>query len=119
MKKRIAEQWIAALCSGEYKQTTGFLRNKNRFCCLGVLCNLHAQAHPEIAKKELSKNVYLNYSTILPVEVQKWAGLNSRNGSLCRSGSLKFAGKSLTKFNDEGVSFDQIAQVIADHWKEL
>lgn len=113
MKKRIADQWIAALRSGEYKQTTRFLRKGDRFCCLGVLCNLHAQAHPEIAKRELDKNVYLYNSVLLPVEVQKWAGLKSRQGY------LGLTDKSLAKRNDTGFSFLCISLVISERWKEL
>lgn len=39
----IKEKWIQALQSGEYKQTTGTLCDKNGYCCLGVLakvCNV-------------------------------------------------------------------------------
>ena len=45
------EQWLKALESGRYKQTTGQLRNVDNgytlngnsygYCCLGVLCNIH------------------------------------------------------------------------------
>lgn len=43
MKKRIANKWIKALRSREYEQGFGKLKNGNKYCCLGVLC--------EIAKK--------------------------------------------------------------------
>lgn len=33
-------KWVAALRSGEYKQTREFLRTSTGFCCLGVLCDL-------------------------------------------------------------------------------
>ena len=36
MNERIKAEWIKALTSGEYKQTSGALRDKNGFCCLGV-----------------------------------------------------------------------------------
>ena len=45
MNPEIKAKWVAALRSGEYKQAKGQLRIGNSFCCLGVLCNLHAQAH--------------------------------------------------------------------------
>lgn len=32
------EKWVAALRSGEYKQGTGYLKNGNCYCCLGVAC---------------------------------------------------------------------------------
>lgn len=51
MKKEIAMRWIEALRSGKYMQGKGRLRSfYDEFCCLGVLCNLHAIEHPEIAK---------------------------------------------------------------------
>ena len=34
------EQWLTALESGEYEQGFGSLRSYNRFCCLGVACDL-------------------------------------------------------------------------------
>lgn len=40
MNKPIVEEWIAALRSGKYAQTTGQLHDNNGFCCLGVLCDI-------------------------------------------------------------------------------
>lgn len=35
------EKWVNALRSGKYKQARGYLRTgDNRFCCLGVLCDV-------------------------------------------------------------------------------
>lgn len=39
--------WIAALRSGEYKQTRNALKNDEGHCCLGVLCEVLAP-HPSI-----------------------------------------------------------------------
>ena len=37
----LVDKWIAALESDEYTQGTQYLRSKyNKFCCLGVLCDL-------------------------------------------------------------------------------
>jgi hypothetical protein len=33
-------RWLAALESGEYEQTDGHLRHGDRFCCLGVACDV-------------------------------------------------------------------------------
>ena len=40
--KEVFEHWIAALRSCQYKQTDGQLRAgmSNKFCCVGVLCEL-------------------------------------------------------------------------------
>ena len=49
MNKRIKNKWVKALRSGEYDQTDGTLAEvnldtgKESFCCLGVLCDIHAQ----------------------------------------------------------------------------
>lgn len=44
LKPEIKEAWLAALRSGEYKQGTSALKNGGKFCCLGVLCDLHSKA---------------------------------------------------------------------------
>jgi len=44
LKPEIKQLWTAALRSGEFKQTTGMLRNDGGMCCLGVLCELHRRA---------------------------------------------------------------------------
>jgi hypothetical protein len=60
MKPEIKKMWLEALRSGQYKQGGGALRphGGNEFCCLGVLCNLHAQTHPKIAAQQKDPEVY-------------------------------------------------------------
>jgi len=120
MKKNIAMKWVKALESGDYKQGRERLRSKsNKFCCLGVLCNIHAQENPKFAKK-MKDN--LSYGTdgfgtpeggVLPVEVMEWAGMENTDG--------KYASfiPSLIELNDGGVNFEKIAQTIKDNWKSL
>jgi hypothetical protein len=38
MDPELKAKWVAALRSGEYQQTTGQLRKRDGYCCLGVLC---------------------------------------------------------------------------------
>jgi len=38
--KRSIKKWVAALRSGEYKQTRAVLNDENGFCCLGVACKI-------------------------------------------------------------------------------
>lgn len=40
MNAELKAKWVAALRSGDYKQTTGVLRLGDAFCCLGVLCEV-------------------------------------------------------------------------------
>lgn len=113
MKRSIARKWAQALESGEYKQARHALRKGDKFCCLGVLCNIHAQEHPEIAVQQKRKQHYLNEDAILPHPVQEWAGLATPNGKLKSYDAL-------TVLNDyTELTFPEIAKVIRKHWKEL
>lgn len=55
--KPLIDQWIEALRSGEYKQGQGTLYCHNRFCCLGVLCNLQVNV-PEVVDDSSSDFAY-------------------------------------------------------------
>lgn len=112
MKRSVARKWIKALESGEYKQGIHLLRNRGKWCCLGVLCNMHAQEHPEIAATQKRKGFYLGESTVLPKEVMVWAGMNSDIGYIDH-------GEILANMNDSGVTFQEIAKVIRKNWKAL
>lgn len=84
MNPDVKVKWIAALRSGDYKQTHGALRDENGYCCLGVLC--------DVAAKE-GKGKWHNSSSdpftpewtfwpkgggfsfsFLPAEIGRWAG---------------------------------------------
>lgn len=120
MKKKIAERWVEALRSGRYKQGKNALRQDEKFCCLGVLCNLHAEDHPKIAVKELDPNVYMGDSSLLANPVRQWAGMQTEDGSLSESiGICGLNFGSLAQANDNGVTFANIADWIEKHYKEL
>ena len=94
MDERVKKLWVEALRSGKYHQgRDGYLRQvmpdgNCLDCCLGVLCDLFAQEHPDKGRwEEFPKGV--NYRrfvtptdgevTFLPVEVKRWAKLDSDN----------------------------------------
>jgi hypothetical protein len=111
MNKEIKAKWVAALRSGKYKQTTGALRRGDSFCCLGVLCNLHAEAHPKTAAKQKSINYYMGEGGVLPQAVLRWAGLGKYNVDVAVK--YKDIKTNLADLNDrKGLSFKQIANVI-------
>jgi hypothetical protein len=119
MKKRIKTKWLKALRIGEYNQTTGQLRDSTGFCCLGVLCNIHAQENPEIAAKETDPHEYLQASGQLPPAVVAWAGLEkaSVEETADEETDIKVTYRNkettLASLNDgEGLSFKKIANVI-------
>jgi hypothetical protein len=108
MNKEIKKLWVDALNSGEYEQGKKKLRNKDKFCCLGVLCNLHAQAHPEIAALQQYEDAYMEEQSYLPNSVMIWAELKENNPCI----------KSvyLSQLNDEeNLNFNQIAFLIDEN----
>lgn len=97
MKKLVAKKWIKALRSGQYRQGTQRLKLNGKYCCLGVL----NQLYPELNLSDESSRVLWNYKAI---------GLNSATGTLCweSDGSVM----SLARLNDNGFTFDEIADII-------
>ena len=112
MKTEIADKWIAALLSGEYKQTTGKLYDGKGYCCLGVLC--------KVLGKEFVDEGTLSWTigserlrSILPRDVVEDAGMYSSYGCYNSRNS------SLTKDNDDGKTFEEIAGIIDEFRDEL
>jgi hypothetical protein len=99
VKKKIADKWVAALRSGKYEQGKGYLKRENKYCCLGVLCDL-------CGKKPYP---HLKY---LPQSVMKWSGIKNNAGLINGDGYL-------TSENDAGKTFPEIATIIEENWKKL
>jgi hypothetical protein len=49
LKKQLRDEWVKALRSGEYKQTSETLESNGAYCCLGVLCVVAGQDIPHDA----------------------------------------------------------------------
>lgn len=117
MRKSVKKAWIEALTNGEYKQGQTQLRDvraggEDKFCCLGVLCDLYRKTRKR--GRWVGNSFVLTdgtdrryYSTLPPVEVVKWAGLRNSNPYI---GGLNLAG-----FNDRGLSFSGIAEIIREN----
>ncbi len=78
MNPEVKEKWLAALRSGDYTQGQDVLWHKNKFCCLGVLCDIHAKETNNLHQWE-KVYCYFGHDIDLPDEVTKWAGLKDRN----------------------------------------
>ena len=63
-KIKLAKRWIAALRSSKYKQGYGYLVSGNKYCCLGVLC--------DVAKKEFG--IIKNISDFTFPKEGNWVG---------------------------------------------
>jgi hypothetical protein len=133
MKQKIMKAWVKALRSGKYKQARSRLRRVNDkgetmgFCCLGVLCNLHAQAHPAIARAQTNRTEYLGESSILPKKVMEWAGLGDEcglfkpvKGTVAEEFVDCDGQVDLTVVNDSAdADFKAIAKMIQANWRRL
>tara|TARA_R110002074_G_scaffold402324_1_gene607118 strand:- start:177476 stop:177784 length:309 start_codon:yes stop_codon:yes gene_type:complete len=97
MKKVTKEKWVAALESGTFKQGNGQLRHRNKYCCLGVLCEITGN----------SKN--RNMSDTFPkmndsgTDNESFMGLSTRQQD------------KLAILNDTGTSFKDIAKHVKQY----
>lgn len=113
MKPEIKKLWIDALRGQEYTQGKRQLRTGDRFCCLGVLCDLY---HKTTARGEWREERFYDgsgdFSEVqLPDDVLHWAGLADRDPTL---GTHHRAVTAAT-LNDRGESFHYIADRIEKH----
>ena len=100
------EKWIAALRSGDYKQTKGLLSDGFRHCCLGVACEVY-QAEVGDLRVDRRSGItrYDGEDSRLPLRVARWLGFQE-------SDPLLPDGRA-SGLNDEGgYSFEQIADQI-------
>jgi hypothetical protein len=121
MNPEIKAKWVAALRSGQYMQIKGKLTDGKGFCCLGVLCDIHAHETGGTWETLGFTNAieYGGEQGGLPFVVQRWAGLDSRNPNIKQPNSIY--NKSLAEYNDgtsrggqydRPCSFTEIAQII-------
>jgi hypothetical protein len=73
MRERVKKKWLEALRSGKYKKAKYALVNGDGYCCLGVLCDLHAKETGRDRPKP--DQPYMGQTTYLPADVVEWAGL--------------------------------------------
>ncbi len=110
-----AKKWVDALRSGKYKQTTQRLGleqrdGTKRYCCLGVACEIYADENPDSLVRWKGKELYsreYNSGSLSP-EIVKWLGLDDDCGRYTNDRN----GYSLSRRNDHGASFEEIADII-------
>jgi hypothetical protein len=115
MKQDIAELWADKLESGEYAQGRAALRNGDKFCCLGVLCDISEQGEWVKADNSVVFK-YLDKSDSIPPLVLEWAGMSHTNGFFKIDLTEKFL---LSTLNDKGRTFVELAAIIRENWKQL
>lgn len=107
MNPELKTKWLAALRSGDYLQGRAVLRNRDRYCCLGVLCDLVDDT--KWGEDEDGGFVYIGSfddapcTTMPPDRIYDTAGID-----------LDIA-HDLATSNDNGDTFEQIAEWIEEH----
>lgn len=122
MRERVKKLWLEALRSGKYEQGRLALRTvDNRFCCLGVLCDVYQKEMKRQKKKQLNMELscaapiptqvymYDNEECTLPKIVMKWSGVKGHLGNV----RYMEENTNLADLNDDrAMTFKQIADVI-------
>ena len=112
------QKWVNALRSGEYRQTKFRLKEKNKYCCMGVLCDLYY--------KETGNGEWILYSperwsfrtdeshsknrTIPPRDVWEWLGVDPEFSEINQIFGYKNDGEKRT--------FEEIADFIENDLEE-
>lgn len=112
MNPEIKKKWVEALRSNQYKQGGGALRRDNTYCCLGVLCDLHAKdtGNRFVDGGEFGRAFsYCGTVGCLPAPVMAWADLDSSLPRVNHEGRTK----SLTELND-GLGYDLTPMPFSD-----
>lgn len=119
-REAFKQEWLKALRSGEYKQTSGVLCNRDGFCCLGVAAHMIHNKFPEIfdEAKVVYKESRYDDNTIAAICLQY--GHRDTNMILPRPVlrvldiHVDFAEELMGK-NDNGEDFEHIADYIEAH----
>lgn len=121
MNKSVAEKWVKALRSGQYKQGYNRLGNAAEcsFCCLGVLCEL--AANEGIVERHVmgASVLYDEAADGLPASVQKWADMVSCVGHVEARDDFENTFDLVTLNDEEGMTFDAIASFIEENVDRL
>lgn len=101
-------EWVNALRSGAYDRASGQLRTAYGYCCIGVACDLYAEA---TGAADWDEDTFLGREYYAAESVLEYFGLTDQ-GSRHDSdkdidSQYRYAG-----MNDEGASFDEIADAI-------
>lgn len=117
-----AQQWVAALRSGDYQQGRTRLcsiQDGERFyCCLGVACDLYQREVGGLEEHiiKFPGREVVSYGVgafvAMPEKVRKWVGLTDPSGHIGRPPGRHMERDSLAGLNDSGESFASIADVI-------
>lgn len=113
--KEYPKAWIEALRSGKYRQGHSRLRWQDRFCCLGVRCDLQDNT------KWDSDYRWDGNGGVLPDKIHKLDEFahTDKNIALPFRSKNQQSRERLSNLNDAGFTFDQLADLIECFWEVL
>ena len=123
-----ARKLAEALRSGEYTQIIGSLRGiltggADGFCCLGVACEISGLSEWKPHTSACTyPDSYIGRESDLPARVQVEYEFHSQTGCRRDGRNIEIKGETypdLATANDQGVTFDDIADYIDKYWEEL
>lgn len=136
-KQALMTDWLDALRSGEYEQTTHFIRRDSGYCCMGVADEVcfGAQFHsvytaPIRLGADMIYRDDLGHELGLPPSRAQALGLLEDTGIEDRDAAERLVGQAyplphgsrssvLAWLNDRGATFNEIAEYIQDRGWDL
>jgi len=117
MNLNIKARWADALRGGDFKQGQNALRSKDdEYCCLGVLCELYRLDQQGGKWTEDARDggymLFNEEPCVPPDEVMKWAGLENYTRDV--HFEHKAVDVSLSRLNDDGTTFAELADIIEE-----
>lgn len=119
MNREVVEKWVAALRSMEYRQARKRLRIEDRYCGLGVLCELHRREFggewvpAETTADGETAYLYRGGRFQPPPAVLEWVDENVGRKTIVIDG----APYTLAELNDLlHMNFNDIADLIERRW---
>lgn len=102
------KRWIRWLRETDFEQTDGELREDDSFCCLGIAC--HYSTKMKRKKRFEADKIHYQFTETndehygyLPADFRRWVGLTYDEEL------------ELMEMNDEGKSFDEIADWLEEN----
>lgn len=117
MNNTLRKEWIAALRSGDYKQTTGWLQKAGGFCCLGIACEVYMKNFPD----RVETLADLSYHTVgYSFDALPFVSASLPTGIDLEFGLDTLEARKLMNMNDiEKLSFNEIADYLESKDEEV
>ena len=106
----LQKKWVKTLRSGKYKQGKEALKKGEKYCCLGVLCDIEQKLTTEGYVKGTGNEAYL------PKTLVSKYSFHSEEGNLKNYSNGK---PSLVVMNDKGYTFKEIADFIEQNPEQV